>query len=32
MSDKTEIENLLKNIQEGLKNYSVKELNEAIIK
>jgi chromosomal replication initiation ATPase DnaA len=31
MSDKTEIENLLKNIQEGLKNYSVKELNEAII-
>jgi len=31
MSDKHEIENLLKNIQEGLKNYSVKELNEAII-
>lgn len=31
MDDKKEVESLLKNIQEGLKNYSVKELNEAII-
>ncbi len=31
MSDKEELENLLKNIQEGLKKYSVKELNDAII-
>jgi hypothetical protein len=31
MPEKKEIELLLKNIQEGLKKYSVKELNEAII-
>lgn len=31
MDDKKEVELLLKNIQEGLKTYSVKELNEAII-
>lgn len=31
MDDKKEVELLLKNIQESLKNYSVKELNEAII-
>jgi hypothetical protein len=31
MADKKEIELLLKNIQEGLKKYSVKELNDAII-
>jgi chromosomal replication initiation ATPase DnaA len=31
MSDTKDIETLLKNIQEGLKNYSVKELNDAII-
>lgn len=32
MSENKDFENLLKNIQEGLKMYSVKELNEAIIK
>jgi len=32
MSENKDFENLLKNIQEGLKIYSVKELNEAIIK
>jgi chromosomal replication initiation ATPase DnaA len=31
MSDKKEVEQLLKNIQEGLKKYTVKELNEAIV-
>lgn len=31
MDDKKEVELLLKNIQEGLKTYSVKELNDAII-
>lgn len=31
MSDNTEIENLLKNIQQGLKRFSVKELNGAIV-
>jgi hypothetical protein len=31
MNDTKDVELLLKNIQEGLKNYSVKELNEAII-
>ena len=31
MPEKKEIELLLKNIQEGLKKYSVKELNDAII-
>jgi len=31
MSDTKDIETLLKNIQEGLRNYSVKELNDAII-
>ncbi len=31
MSDTKDIETLLKNIQEGLKNFTVKELNEAII-
>jgi len=31
MQDKKDIEQLLKNIQEGLKKYSVKELNDAII-
>jgi chromosomal replication initiation ATPase DnaA len=31
MSDQKEIEILLKNIQEGLKKYSLKELNEAIV-
>lgn len=30
--DKREIENLLRNIQEGLRVYSLKELNEAILK
>ena len=32
MSENKDFENLLKNIQEGLKVYSIKELNEAIIK
>jgi len=32
MSDNTEIETLLKNIQQGLKRYSVNELNDAIVK
>lgn len=32
MSENKDFENLLKNIQEGLKLYSVKELNEAILK
>lgn len=31
MSDKKQLESLLKNIQESLKHYSVEELNEAII-
>jgi hypothetical protein len=31
MSETKDIETLLKNIQEGLRNYSVKELNDAII-
>ncbi len=31
MSDKKEVENLLRNIQKGLKLYPVKDLNEAII-
>ena len=31
MSEKKDIELLLKNISEGLKNYSIKELNDAII-
>lgn len=32
MSDNHELETLLKNIQQGLKRYSVNELNEAIVK
>lgn len=32
MNEQKEVENLLKNIQEGLKLYSIKELNDAIIK
>ena len=31
MSDNTQIETLLKNIQQGLKKYSVSELNDAIV-
>jgi hypothetical protein len=31
MSNNKDIENLLKNIQEGLKNYSIKELNEGLV-